>query len=191
MSTANFRKLAGQDALGDVTTGRINAKGNVANAAANGITAGVGTVIKSSVERNGGLIKTKIYIDLTGLASSTTDLDIIGKAGGAAYLTQITRAVNGNIVGGTVTCLEAAVGGVTDIDLYAAVEGTSTEAFDYLITSATETALVTRGGAWALGDVRALSAVPAADAYLYLTGGAAGTAAAYSAGKFMIELIGV
>ncbi len=168
MSTANFSKLAGKDQLGNVTTGRINAAGNVANPAGNGITSGTGTIVKNSVERNGGLIKTKIYIDLTGLGSSTTNLDIIGKAGGAAFLTQITPKVNGTIVGGTVTCR------------------TATLAFDYAIGSATETALLTRGAAWAIGDVKALSGVPAANEYLYLTGGADGTAADYTAGKFII-----
>jgi hypothetical protein len=32
--------------------------------------------------------------------------------------------------------------------------------------------------------------VPPANDYLYLTGGAAGTAAAYTAGKFLLELFG-
>src|SRR5687768_15546778 len=43
-----------------------------------GITAGTGTIYKSSVERVGGLIRTSILIDLTGLHSEAVDLDIIG-----------------------------------------------------------------------------------------------------------------
>jgi hypothetical protein len=38
--------------------------------------------------------------------------------------------------------------------------------------------------------MKVLSAVPAANAYLYLTGGEAGAAGTYTAGKFLIELDG-
>jgi hypothetical protein len=149
---------------------------------------GTGTVYKNSVKQDGDFIKTQIYIDLTGAKSSTTDLDIIGNTG-VAYIGQILAAINGTIVGGTVTCLEAPVGGIADIDLYSAAEATG--AFDGGIGTLAETALVTSGEAWALGAIKAMSGLPAADSYLYLCGGAAGTAATYTAGKFMIELIGV
>lgn len=153
-----------------------------------GITGGVGTVYKSSVVKVGGIIKTSILIDLTGLSSSTTDLDIIGQGVSVAHLGQITAARNGTILTGRITCLEAPVGGVTDIDLYSATEGTGV--FDGLVTDLTETALLTSGAAWTIARVLATTAVPAADQYLYLTCGAAGTPAAYSAGKFLIELEG-
>lgn len=153
-----------------------------------GISGGTGTIFKSSVMRVGDIIKTSILIDLTGLSSSTTDLDIIGQGTNAAYLGQITAAKNGTILSGRVTCLEAPVGGVTDIDLYSAAEATGK--FDGGVALLTETALLTAGEAWTLGAMKVLSAVPAANAYLYLTGGAAGTAAAYTAGKFLIELDG-
>jgi hypothetical protein len=189
MSTANFRKLAGQDALGDVTTGRINAKGNVANPAGNGITSGTGTIIKSSVERNGGLIKTKILIDITGLTSSASGGDIIGKENAAdCFLTQITGKVNGEILSGTMTCVELPAGGDLDIDLFSAVEATGTE--DGAVGSLTSTALHANGGNWALGTVKALTAWPVAGRYLYLTVGGT-TAGNYSAGRFLIELTGI
>lgn len=153
-----------------------------------GISGGTGTVFKSSVERIGDIIRTSILIDLTGLSSSTTDLDIIGQGTDPAYLGQITAAKNGTVFSGRVKCLEAPVGGVTDIDLYSATEATGV--FDGGIAALTETALLTSGGAWTLGTSTELGALPAADQYLYLTGGAAGTAAAYTAGKFLIELEG-
>jgi len=153
-----------------------------------GISSGTGTVFKSSVQHIGDIIKTTILIDLTGLASSTTDLDIIGNGATAAYLGQITAAKNGTIFSGRVSCLEAPVGGVTDIDLYSAVEATGV--FDGGIAALTETAIVTSGAAWTLGVDVEFGAMPAANEYLYLTGGAAGTAAAYTAGKFRIELEG-
>jgi hypothetical protein len=153
-----------------------------------GITGGTGTVYKSSVEKVGGLILTRIYIDLTGLASSTTDLDIIGQGASAAHIGQITAAKNGTIEAIRMTCLELPAGGADDIDLYAATEATGV--FDAAISTLVETALITSGGAWASGTVKASTAVPAADQYLYLTGGEAGTAASYTAGKFLIELFG-
>lgn len=153
-----------------------------------GISDGVGTVFKSSIERVGDIIKTTVLIDLTGLASSTTDLDIIGVGANPAFLGQITAAKNGTIFSARMKCLEAPVGGVTDIDLYSATEATGV--FDGGIAALTETALLTAGGAWTLGLSTELGALPAAGQYLYLTGGAAGTAATYTAGKFQIELEG-
>jgi hypothetical protein len=79
-------------------------------------------------------------------------------------------------------------GGVTDIDLYSATEATGV--FDAGIGTLVETALLTQGGAWTLALTKAIGSVPAADQYLYLTGGAAGTAAAYTAGKFLIVFEG-
>lgn len=160
----------------------------LATEAGAGITGGTGTVYKSSVQKTGGLIHTKIYIDLTGLASSTTDLDIIGVGASAAHIGQITAAKNGTIEAIRMTCLELPAGGADDIDLYSATEATGV--FDAGIGTLAETALITAGGAWANGTVKGSTAVPAADEYLYLTGGEAGTAATYTAGKFLIELFG-
>jgi hypothetical protein len=153
-----------------------------------GITAGVGAVYKTSVLKVGTLITTQIYIDLTGLASSTTDLDIIGVAGGPAHIGQVTAARNGTIEAIRMTCLELPAGGADDIDLYAATEGTGE--FDAGIGTLAETALITAGGAWANGTVKGSIAVPSANQYLYLTGGEGGTAGTYTAGKFLIELFG-
>ena len=86
------------------------------------------------------------------------------------------------------TCLEAPAGGVTDIDLYSATEGTGK--FDDAVTGLTETALITAGGAWTNGATKAATTVPLSTEYLYLTGGAGGTAATYTAGKFLITLLG-
>lgn len=160
----------------------------LATEAGAGITGGTGTVYKTSVMKVGGLFLTRIYIDLTGLGSSTTDLDIIGQGVAAAHLGQITADRNGTIEAVRMTCLEAPAGGVTDIDLYSATEATGV--FDAGIGTLVETAIITAGGAWTNGAVKGATAVPAADKYLYLTGGAAGTAGTYTAGKFLIELFG-
>jgi hypothetical protein len=156
--------------------------------AAAGITGGTGTVYKNSVREVGGIITTQILVDLTGLASSTTDLDIIGQGVSAAHIGQITAAQNGTNLGGTMVCLEVPAGGADDIDLYSATEGTG--AFDTGIGTLTETAIITSGGAWTLGLMKAFGADVAANQYLYLVGGEAGTAATYTAGRFLITLYG-
>jgi hypothetical protein len=160
----------------------------LATEAAAGITGGVGTIYRSTVHRLGGIIKSSILIDLTGLGSSTTDLDIIGQGASAAHIGRITAARSGTILSGRMTCLEVPVGGADDIDLYSATVGTGV--FNDLITDLTETALVTAGGAWTLGLTKAITGIPTANDYLYLCGGEAGTAASYTAGKFLIEFDG-
>jgi len=148
---------------------------------------GTGTLFQTSVVKQGAIIKTTIGIDLTGAASSTTDLDIIGTSG-ISHIGQVTTAVNGVIYAGQISCGEVPAGGADDIDLYSATEGTGE--FDGGIAALTETALVTSGGAHAVGTVKPFTAVPAADQYLYLTGGEAGTAATYTAGRLLIEMWG-
>lgn len=168
-----------------VPSGILSGTGLTAGA---GITGGTGTVYRSTRFQQDGIIKTQIYIDLTGLASSTTDLDIIGVGTSAAYIGQVTAALCGQVFAGSMTCLEVPVGGADDMDLYAATEGTGV--FDGIVTDLAETALLTKGGAWGLGLRTLLTALPIANKYLYLTGGEAGTAAAYTAGQFLIELEG-
>ena len=136
-----------------------------------------------------GVIKTSIYIDLTGAKSTTTDLDIIGNTG-ICHIGQITAAVNGTLTAGQITCLETPATGVTDIDFYSATEDTG--AYDAGIGALAEVAMITKGGAWAAAAAPvALTAVPAANKYMYITCGDDGTIGTYTAGKFLIELFGV
>ena len=151
--------------------------------------AGTGTIYKTSIAKQGDIIKTTIFIDLTGTKSSTTNLDIIGKSG-VSHIGRITAAKNGTLFFGQVTCLETPAGGIRDIDFYSATEGTGV--FDGGVAALTETAMLTKGGVWtaAAATPNAFTALPAANKYMYTTGGAAGTAATYTAGQFMIELYG-
>jgi hypothetical protein len=191
-----YRKQGGDEMVvasgGKITVqsgGEIDQSGQaLATGAGAGITGGAGTVYETSVEKVGGIITTRIIVDLTGLGSSTTDLDIIGQGAEAAHIGRITAAQNGTIFGVRMTCLELPAGGADDIDLYAAAEGTGV--FDGGIGALTEAALITSGGAWASGTVKGSTDVPDDGEYLYLTGGEAGTAATYTAGKFLIELFG-
>lgn len=157
--------------------------------AAAGFTGGTGTIYKTSVQLSGGIYYTTILFDLTGLGSSTTDLDIIGQGVAAAHMGQITVAQNGTLLAGQMTCLEVPVTGVTDIDLYWATEATGK--FDDAISGLTETVLLTNGGAWTLNLSKALAdPVGIANGYLYLCNGAAGTVGTYTAGKFRLDFFG-
>lgn len=144
-------------------------------------------IIKQSVSQKGDIIETVLFIDLTGLKSVATLGDIIGDTG-VSYLCQVTTAVNGVIFAGEVGCSEVPATGDDDIDLYAAAEATG--AYDGAIGSLTETALMAAGGAHAVGTVKPLTALPAANSYLYLTAGAGDTAGTYTAGQLYIKLLG-
>lgn len=155
-----------------------------------GITAGVGTVFKTATVRFGDIYKTTIFIDLTGLASSTTADDIIGTAG-VCHIGQITAAKNGTLFYGQITCLETPAGGDLDIDFWSATEGTG--AFDALVTALDETIMRANGGNWAGAAATqiAFTNLPAANKYMYMAVGSAGGApGTYTAGQFMIELWG-
>ena len=155
--------------------------------AGTGITTGSGTVYRSSVIREGGIITTQILIDLTGLRSTGSG-DIIGVNGTSlvCHIGQIVAATNGTILTGSMECFEAPAGGDPDINVHSATEGTGVE--DGAIGDLTETLLVNAGDA-TLGSKVYFTAVPAADSFLYLTTGAA-TDADYTAGKLLIELKG-
>ena len=155
--------------------------------AGTGITGGTGTIYRSSVQRVGGIITTRILIDLTGLRSTASG-DIIGVDGtsNVCHIGQITAARNGTILTGSMECFEAPAGGDPDINVHSATEGTGVE--DGAISSLTETLLVNAGDA-TLGSKVYFTAVPAADEFLYLTLGDT-TNADYTAGKLFIELMG-
>ena len=169
-------------------TGRSTLTGNtVATTAGTGITTGTGTVYAASVIKTGGIFHTKILIDLTGLASSGSG-DIIGKAATAnSHIGQITAAINGTVLGGKLTCLEAPAGGDPDINLWYADEATGAE--DAAITSLTNQVQMCDSGDLALNSVISIPTPPAADKYIYMATGAA-TNADYTAGKLLIEFFG-
>ena len=168
-------------------TGRSTLTGNtIATTAGTGITTGTGTVYEAGVIKIGEVFHTTILIDLTGLASSGSG-DIIGKDSTAnSHIGQITAAVNGTVLGGKLTCLEAPAGGDPDINLWYADEATGTE--DAAVTGLTNQVQVCDSGDLALNSVVSLTTV-AADKYLYMATGAS-TNADYTAGKLLIEFWG-
>lgn len=188
--TATAAELNALDGI-TASTAELNTLDNpvLATEAGAGVTGGTGTVYASSVRKVGGIYYTKILIDLTGLTSADSDLDVIGIEDTAevCHIGQVTAARNGTIFGGMMTCLEVPAS-LDDIDLYSATVGTAV--YEDLITDLTETALVTSGGSWTAGEVLPLTGTPAAGSYLYLTNGAADTPDVFTAGKFLIELVG-
>ena len=168
-------------------TGRSTLTGNtIATTAGTGITTGTGTVYEAGVIKIGEVFHTTILLDLTGLASSGSG-DIIGKDSTAnSHIGQITAAVNGTVLGGKLTCLEAPAGGDPDINLWYADEATGTE--DAAVTGLTNQVQICDSGDLALNSVVSLATV-AADKYLYMATGAA-TNADYTAGKLLIEFWG-
>jgi len=159
--------------------------------AGTGISTGTGTVCEHLIIQGNGLIKTEIFIDLTGLNSGGTAGDIIGKDGETAncHIGQITDAKNGTIACGRITCLETPAGGDPDVDFWGSVTE-ATGAQDAAIASLTGEAQLINHGDWTVSESAALTAMPGADGYLYMACGAA-TDADYTAGKFLIELWGV
>lgn len=194
-SKGGFTSISENASTGAITTlSSISSTGvtsfdanTLATEAGTGITTGSGTIYRSSVQRVGGIITTRILIDLTGLRSTGSG-DIIGVNGTAlvCHIGQITAAQNGTILTGSMECFEAPAGGDPDINIHSATEGTGVE--DGAIADLTETLLVNAGDA-TLGSKVFFSAVPAADQFLYLTTGAA-TDADYTAGKLFIEMMG-
>lgn len=159
--------------------------------AGTGITSGTGTVYHSWVEAlGGGILKTSIYVDLTGLASSA-DGDVIGKAGTAnSHIGQYTVAKSGTLFAGRMSFLEIPAGGDVDIDLHANDDATLAE--DAPISGGTNTAtLLTTDIDIIISTMGpyGLTALPGANQYLYLVDGE-GTNADYTAGKVLIELFG-
>lgn len=154
-----------------------------------GITTGTGTVYKTSVIKLGTIIHTVIYIDLTGLASISTDGDIIGvNGGGAAHIGRITAAQNGTIESMKVFCTETPAGGLADIDVFRATVGTGVQ--DDAISGITGQATTGAVNITAINTFKCATACPAANDYLYLCAGASSGAGTYTAGKLEIHLIG-
>jgi hypothetical protein len=170
----------------------VSSNGFSGSAVAAAAGAGAGSTVTSDISKVGKIINTQIFVDLTGAGSSTTDLDIIGTGTSPAYIAVIDSAKMGQVYAVTMTCLEAPLTGVTSVDLYSTDDGTGVLS-DIISSEAGYNVVVTASAAWTLNKVQ--TAVPATDVpstgdYLYLTCGAAGTPATYTAGQFVIELWG-
>lgn len=186
MSQNQRQNANGTAAFVDSGGNEVFAANKLTNEAGSGVK-GVAAIYETGVQKFGGIAKTTIVIDLTGLRSTAAG-DIIGDDGTSnpCHIGQLPADECGTIFAGTVKCLEVPTGGDPDIDLYAADEGTGVE--DAAITTLAETQL-TNGGDHTLGGEDVLTAFPTDGQYLYLVAGAV-TDADYTAGKLVIELYG-
>jgi len=187
---ANEASRGGLSALGNLLRALVNDEVRDIPEAGTGITTGTGTVYKSSVHERGGVIVTQILMDLTGLTSADSDLDIIGVEDTAlpCHIGQITAAVNGTILGGTLRCLEAP-SSLTDIGIYSAASGVLV--YEGLITGeAAEVVIVTPAVQATANGAVPFAGVPTANHYLYLVNGAIDTPDIFTAGKFLLTLYG-
>lgn len=168
---------------------------------------GMAKAVKTTVRREGHRIITEITVDLgtsgASIGAKNDADDIIGDtSGGAAYLTQVTNAVNGRIVSVEMHCAEApaSTNSHTTIDLLS--EGNGNQAYD--ADGSGMTKIVDAANAWAAGDTVLVVADAddagtefsanrvVADEYLYLsTATAAGGDDVFTAGKYVITLEGI
>lgn len=149
----------------------------------------IGTAFAPRTSRRtvNGTIITEIKIDMTGLASKNTADDIIGlAAGGAAYIGRNVVATNGIIYRVEMACIETPAGGDDDINLVAG--SAATDVYDGAVTGA---AVLLNCGNHTAG-MQVVSDIPhvTANYYYYLTAGTGDTAAAYTAGMFIVRTYG-
>ena len=155
-----------------------------------GISTGTNTICEHSVIKVGGIFKTTILLDMTGLNDGDAADDVIGKDGDTAncHIGEIIAAVNGTIIMGQMTCLELPATGDVDIDLWGTV-AEATLAQDVDIATGTGEVICLNAGDWTLNLRQDLTGMPG-PGHLYLVSGSIGTDANYSAGRFLIELWG-
>ena len=156
-----------------------------------GISAAATAIVKYSVDQAGGVITTKILIDLTGLQSGGAHDDIFGDptgAGAKSHFGQITTAVNGVIWGGDVRCFETPAGCNIDVNFNTGTDDAGAQDGDVkAITGYVE--ILNGGNQAGFAATQPFTAIPAANAYLYLSTGVT-TDVVASAGRFLITLYG-
>lgn len=170
---------------GTLTIGNIATAAEAAEHGAGAIGTAVAPVTYRWIEN--GIIITQTKFDLTGLASVADADDVIGlSAGGAAFIGRNVVASNGIIFKAELACLETPAGGDNDIDLK-----TSSSAVAAYDTDGAAFGSVFNSGDWVAGTCRQ-NLVPAltANDYFYLTAGTGDTAAAYTAGMFVLTTWG-
>lgn len=175
------------DSNGRVASGSFVIEDMVAGT---GISTATNVICEHRVTKFGGIFKTEIMVDMTGLNDGDTAADVIGKDGDTpnCHIGQITAAKNGTIFAGRKSCIEVPAGGDVDVDLWTANEATLAQ--DTAISAATGEAQLLNHGDWAAGEVDILTAFPPADDHLYLVTGSQGSDADYTGGIFLIELWG-
>lgn len=148
----------------------------------------IGTAVAPRTYRwtDRGVIITQTKVDLTGLASVATANDVIGlSAGGVAYIGRNVEATNGIIYKVEFACIETPTGGDNDVNVVA--NSSAALAYD----GAGGTAYLSNSGDLLKGQTieNLVPALTEGD-YFYLTAGTGDTAAAYTAGMYILTTYG-
>jgi hypothetical protein len=185
---------AGNDSPLYLSTSEILVKSFTANSVGGGFDA---ATVTSYVSKINGVIESTFLVDIEDLLVSGTVKDVIGEDGvAAAYITQITTAINGIIYKAEMACTEAPAGSNTtaDIDLVTNSAYVSEDAA-YDSGFGASVILITAGAAYTDGSFR--SSADGTDMgncvsdYLYIVNGSgANSGGTYTAGKFVIKLYG-
>ena len=151
------------------------------------------------VESKNYEILTTILVDIEGWHSNNDANKVIGDAasGTNAYLTSLTKAVNGYVWTAECMCMEVPAGGERNLNVIL-----STAALNAQVSEGTHTEAASPGGDWVLGqiaqwDEESVDVPTGSDTigettyYVYLATGAGGEGTGqYNAGKFLIKLYG-
>ena len=185
--------LSGLSADGGTYTGIIAATGTLAGTvmATAGVAEhgdgalGAGGLISVSRRSENGTIITERTIDITGMsAAGNTAADAIGVSGtDPSFIGKYVVATDGIVYKVEMVCLEAAVGGDTDIDLGINSVGT------VYIDGAVDTVLLDTGTPAPGESYENLLPALTEGHYYYLVENG-GTAAIYTAGQFLIRTYG-
>ena len=177
------------------TAAELNQKDASANTAlmtvGTGISACATAIVKYGISQSGGIITTRILIDITGLQSGGTADDIFGDPTGTGVNSnfgRITTAVNGVIWGGDFRCFETPAGCNIDVDVNTGTAASGTQDADVKAVAG-YAQMLDGGNQAAFAATQPLTAIPAANSYLYLSAGTT-TDAAASAGRFLLTLYG-
>ncbi len=134
-----------------------------------------------------GTIITEIKIDLTGLRSSTTENSAVGlSTGDPSFIGRNVVANNGVIYKMELICLELPAGGQTDINVVENASGT----LEFDGAAGNDFGIDSNGAHAAGRSVQNLTQSLTEGNYLYLTSGAAGTVADYTAGQLILRMYG-
>ena len=179
---------AGEDYIwpntGVLTLGVLATEVEAAEHGAGAIGTGVAPTTYRWIEH--GVIVTQTKIDLEGLASQATANDVIGlSAGGVAYIGRNVVATNGVIFKVELSCLETPTGGDNDVNVVA--NASATLAYD---DAGGTTYLSNSGDLLAGQTIQNLVPALTANDYFYLTAGTGDTAAAYTAGQYVLTTYG-
>ncbi len=176
----------------DFTAISIDSTGDNANGLTPGtaISGSANTIYHSFIEKNGNIIRTSIYIDLTDLEGTASANQIVGIGSNPSHLGQITDAKCGTIFDIVVTCIEAPDADLQELDIIASSDSAGKKGDDYGGGGDfTDPGSKVVDADYTAPGIFNMTARPASGDFLYLASVTASADTATS-GKLLIELYG-